>query len=119
LSQNGNSIPVIDISDRRRGDTFPFRFRILLDGVAYSGTEKTLTMSVTPEPRPTTANYIFQLTGTDAGDGVISFPISKEQADITGRFYYDVEEREGDIIKTLVEGVIVFKQDRTKEPVSG
>lgn len=119
MSQNANNIPVIDILDRRRGDTFPFQFRILLDGVAYNGEGKTLTMSVTAEPRPTTANYVFQLTGADGGDGVISFPITEEQADVVGRFYYDVEERHEGIIKTLVEGVLLFKQDRTKEPVSG
>jgi len=113
-----HNIPVIDILDRRRGDTFPFQFRILLDGVAYNGTGKTLTMSVTVEPRPATADYTFQLAGEDGGDGIISFPITEEQADVVGKFYYDVEERHNGIIKTLVEGVLVFKQDRTKEPLS-
>ena len=80
---------------RKRGDTYPVKLTVQNDaGVPQDITGKTfaLTASMIENP-PDDSTELFQLTGsiTDAAAGEVEFPMSAEQADNVGDFFFDVE----------------------------
>jgi len=105
-----------DIITRKRGDDYSI-FLELTDGanLPISLTSTTATLSVNKKREPTTGDYIFQTTGIiygDDADGVYEFPFESTRADNVGKFYYDVELTDsGGKVRTVGDGVMIFKQD--------
>ena len=80
---------------RTRGDTWPQGMTISNpDGTPMDLTNKQVLLTVNEEEEPTdTINQLFQVVGTitDATAGKVEFPLTAEQADNVGLFYFDVE----------------------------
>ena len=105
-----------DVITRKRGDDYSI-FLELSDGanvpILLTGTSAV--MSVSSKREPTTAAYTFQITGSIYGadvGGVYEFSFDASAADNVGKFYYDVELTDsGGKIRTVGDGIIIFKQD--------
>lgn len=80
---------------RRRGDTYAEPVTIVDgDGIPQDITGKLFVMTVSEEEDPVDeTSQLFQLVGTitDAENGAVEFPMTDEQADNAGRFFFDVE----------------------------
>jgi hypothetical protein len=108
---------------RRRGDTDAIKLTITNEaGVAQdiNGKAFVLTCSTEEDPIDATAE-LFQLVGTvtDADAGEVEFPMTDEQADHVGRFFFDVEMTDGAVMtrRTVLKGPFVMDQDITKSDV--
>ena len=101
---------------RKRGDDYSI-FLELTDSanapILLTGTSATLSAST--EREPSAANYVFQIVGVVYGidaDGVYEFIFDANKADNIGKLYYDIELTDsGGKIRTVDDGVIIFKQD--------
>jgi len=80
---------------RTRGDTWPIRMTFTNpDGTPMDLTNKQVILTANTEENPIdTTNQVFQIVGTitDAEAGKVEFPLSPDQADNVGTFYFDVE----------------------------
>ena len=80
---------------RERGDTYPVAMTMTNpDGTAMDLTDKQVLLTVNTEEDPEdTTNQVFQIVGTitDAEAGKVEFPLTADQADNVGAFFYDVE----------------------------
>jgi hypothetical protein len=108
----------MSIITRRRGDTKPDEITVRVNGAAIDITGCSFIMTLDPEKAPlSAANNLYSLPGTivDAAAGRVQFPITAEQADRIGKFYYDVQMTDafGNLI-TLGLDRYVFTQDITK-----
>ena len=101
---------------RKRGDDYSI-FLNLTDGtnaaLDITGSSFILSASLTREPAA--ASYSFQITGAIYGDptnGVVEFPFGLAASDNLGKHYYDIEMTDvGGKIRTVDDGVIIYKQD--------
>jgi hypothetical protein len=103
---------------RYRKDTYPFKV-VVKDketGQPLNITGNTFTMSVASDPAPSTASYVFQSTGTitDAVNGKVSFPITTQDADRVGTYYFDVVMDTGSERTTILRGILIFEESITK-----
>ncbi len=111
---------------RRRGDSFADEFTIrepdLPDGTAGPVIDITgfsFLLTVDPEELPlTSANNIFQLTGTitDATNGKVEFAPTAVESDVTPQeYFYDIQQTDaGAKIRTIIVGPYDIIQDITK-----
>lgn len=106
---------------RSRGDTEPMVFTIK-DGdgnvIDVSGWSFLFTVDPAPDPT-TTANNLFQLTGsfvTDGTDGQVQFEPSAVEMDQTpDTYFYDLQRTDGaGKIRTLMKGSFIVLPDITK-----
>ena len=101
---------------RTRGDDYSI-FLNLTDSAnaPIDITGSTFVMSTSEEREPAVANYTFQITGAIFGpavDGVVEFVFTSTEADNLGKHHYDVAMTDsGGKIRTVDNGVIIFKQD--------
>jgi hypothetical protein len=105
---------------RKRGDTAKLMSYITYgdDGSAVDISGCTFLLTVDPSKAPVDAtNNLFQLVGQviDSAGGEVAYPISEEQADQVGRYYFDEQmtNPDGEIL-TIDSGKIKFTQDITK-----
>ncbi len=106
--------------ERTRGDTYADVFTIVnmetrlpanIDGCSFK-----LTVDATSNPSDV-STQIYQIPGniTSAGEGIVSFAPTAQQANLVGYYYYDVEMTDsyGQVF-TLVKGLYAYFQDITK-----
>ena len=109
---------IIDIT-RKRGDTYPVKLVITEDGSPVGDiTGYTGILSVTNTKEPEDPDYVFQSIGeiADAANSKMWFPISIDDANHVGDFYYDIQITDASGYKhTVLEGKYKLKQDRTKD----
>lgn len=106
-----------DLIKRYRGDTHPIAVNITTRAGAVDITGWSLTFSVSAEPTPAAADYVFQLTGTidSATAGTAHFDLTEAQADLVGDYYYDIQVTDaGGKKRTVKKGKITFMQDINK-----
>lgn len=104
---------------RKRGDDYSV-FLELTNGanapILLTGTSAV--MSAHTKREPTTNDYTFQIVGSIYGadaDGIYEFPFTSVEADNVGKFYYDMQLTDsGGKLRTVKEGVLIFKQDISK-----
>jgi hypothetical protein len=110
-----NTLPI----DRSRGDTYRIGLTFKeSDGSLIDLSGGTITLTVNEENAPDdTANELFQSVGVDGDltNGYAHFPLTADDADHLGRFYYDIEFIDANGKKrTLLEGEYLVSQDITK-----
>lgn len=105
---------------RTRGDTYPEKFVINFADtgmpVNLSGCSAKFTVNSNKNPI-SNSTQVWQVIGEipNVENGVIFFPITEQQADVLGVFYFDVEFTDSYGWKyTLVKDTISFEQDITK-----
>lgn len=104
---------------RYRGDTVPDQFTLTdADGNAVNITGYSFTMTVdslkTP-PDNSTLQYTLTATITNAAAGEFEFAPSAVQADLVGKFWYDIQMVDGGgAIQTLDKDRYIYTQDITK-----
>jgi hypothetical protein len=104
---------------RTRGDTYRIGLTFKeSDGSLIDLSGGTITLTVNEENAPDdTANELFQSVGVDGDltNGYAHFPLTADNADHLGRFYYDIEFIDSSGKKrTLLEGEYIVEQDITK-----
>jgi hypothetical protein len=103
---------------RYRGDTRRLGVKVKRDGLAYDITSCTFKLTVNEVENPTTSDTPkFTSNGviTSAANGELYFPISAQNADLVGDFYFDIEMTDANTEKsTIRKGSITFEQDITK-----
>ncbi len=103
---------------RYRGDTKPIRINFTRKNkAAVDVTGYQFKLSVSNMEKPTSADYVLQVAGQidDAAAGKVVFPLTAEQADQVGEFYFDIEVTDtAGYIDTPVKGRMIFNQDITK-----
>ena len=110
---------------RKRGDTYAIPLTIIDSaGAVQDITGKAFVLTVNSVERPVDASTeLFQLVGTvtDAENGEVEFPMTDEQANHVGEFYYDVEmsDADGANRRTVLKSSFTMEQDITKGPSSG
>lgn len=111
---------VIQTIERNRDDTLTPEEITVIDedsGDPKNISGMTFILSVTETEEPTTAVYLFQITGviTDAANGVVNFPLTDSDADNVGNYYYDIQLTSGGKNDTVMKGEFIMIQDRTKD----
>jgi hypothetical protein len=107
--------------ERKRGDTRRIIFRVKdSDGLPVDiSSGYSFILTVDPERSPIDAsNNLFQITGIiiDGPNGRVGFPLTDQQADNLGTYYYDGQMIDPNSEKgTIVDGKIKFSQDITKD----
>lgn len=103
---------------RTRGDTLVPEEITVTDS---SGAPKdiagaTFLLTVSTEREPVIANNLFQIVGviTDEPGGVVEFPLTDNDADNVGDFYFDIQMTSGGKDSTVMNGSFVMTQDITK-----
>lgn len=107
----------MSVITRKRGDTYPIEILVTSDGGPLDVSSCTFKLTVDPARAPVDdTNNIIVLTGTLVGDpGRVNFPMTDEQADHLGKYYYDIQMTDGaGLIRTLLADKFVWVQDITK-----
>lgn len=106
---------------RKRGDTYAdeFMLKSKKTGLPLNITGCTFLLTVDPSAAPVDASLNkYQLTGVIVGagtDGRVSFAPSDLQANLLGKFYYDVQMIDTSLKKrTIDSGKYAYTQDITK-----
>lgn len=101
---------------RYRGDTKDVVLFLTKDKVIFPLAGASAILSVSTEKSPTGNTYLFQSTAVvDEAEGSLSFPITTENADNLGDFFYDVQLTDvSNKISTILKGKWGFEQDITK-----
>lgn len=106
--------------DRKRGDTDSDQFTVTTRRTRkasnITGCTFKMTLSTVAEPVDE-SNQVYQLEGVlEAPEsGIVSFSPTKEQANIVGYFYYDIQMTDTyGKERTLVTGTYAYTQDITK-----
>ena len=102
---------------RRRGDTY--RIRIPITDETILPLAGTFLLVVTEQTAPiSTDTPVMELVGSIVGaaaDGILDFPLTTNDADQTGQYFYEVENTLGSgEIRTIREGPFTMIQDRAK-----
>jgi hypothetical protein len=107
----------MSVITRKRGDTYPIEILVSSDGDPLDVSNCTFKLTVDPSKAPVDdTNNVIVLTGTLPGDtGRVNFPLTDNQADHLGKYYYDIQMTDGaGIIRTLLSDKFVWTQDITK-----
>lgn len=107
------------IITRSRGDTYPIEILVTADDVALDISSCTFTLTVDPNKNPVDAtDNVIVLTGSLPGDtGRVDFPLTDEQADNLGKYYYDIQMIDASgLIRTIAKDRFIWVQDITKGP---
>lgn len=105
---------------RYRGDTVPDQITVVdTAGVAVNVTGYSFLLTVNKNKDPSsTAGQLFQVAGViiSGPAGTVKFTPSAVQTDQTpGKYYYDIQMTDGGgLIRTIISGNYVIKQDVTK-----
>ena len=108
---------------RRRGDTYAEPVTITdKNGVPQDINGKAFVLTCSRVENPDDASaQLFQLVGNivDGDNGQVEFPMTDDQADNLGEFFFDIEmsDSDGSNRRTVLKGPFVLGQDITK-PIS-
>jgi len=90
--------------------------KITGDPKDITGATFIMTISTLRDP-PDNTTDLFQITGviTDATNGVVDFPLTDDDADNLGSFFFDVQMKSGVKRSTVMKDRFTFDQDITKD----
>ena len=106
--------------ERRRGDTYAEPFALVDDnGDAINITGATFVLTIDPSATPANADAnVAELVGviTNAAGGLVEFPLSAPDANLTPKtYYYDMQMTDsGGKVRTVCAGMWIVKQDVSK-----
>lgn len=105
---------------RKRGDSYPnlllVKSKATNSPLNLTGCSFLLTVNPSKYPGDSLGN-LFQLVGVLSAplQGTVSFPVSEEQSNHVGKWYFDVQMTDGaGLVRTVYSGRYVMQQDITK-----
>ena len=105
---------------RTRGDTYADQFIIenFTAKTVVDLSECTFKMTVNSDREPLDiSTQLYQIVGVSdsPATGVVNFSPTVEQADLVGKYYFDIQMIDADgVIRTLTKGMYTYTQDITK-----